>query len=109
MMFYFFLLVTVIRVFVTITCVAFVGLKIYSTLVNWFFSPVVVVVFIVQSCPALCNPMDCSPPVSSVRGILQIRILEWYFCALLQEVEFFPTQELNPYLLHCRQAFFFTP
>ena len=108
-MFYFFLLVTVIRVFVTITCVAFVGLKIYSTLVNWFFSPVVVVVFIVQSCPALCNPMDCSPPVSSVRGILQIRILEWYFCALLQEVEFFPTQELNPYLLHCRQAFFFTP
>ena len=25
----------------------------------------------------LCNPMDCSPPGSSVRGILQARILEW--------------------------------
>ena len=24
-----------------------------------------------QSCPALCNPMDCSPPGSSVHGILQ--------------------------------------
>ena len=30
-----------------------------------------------QSCPTLCNPMDCSPPVSSVHGILQGRILEW--------------------------------
>ena len=26
---------------------------------------------------ALCNPMDCSPPGSSVHGILQARILEW--------------------------------
>ena len=30
-----------------------------------------------RSCPALCNPMDCSPPGSSVHGILQERILEW--------------------------------
>ena len=30
-----------------------------------------------QSCPALCNPLDCSPPGSSVPGILQARILEW--------------------------------
>ena len=30
-----------------------------------------------QSCPALCDPMDCSPPSSSVHGILQTRILEW--------------------------------
>ena len=30
-----------------------------------------------QSCPILCDPMDCSPPGSSVRGILQERILEW--------------------------------
>ena len=28
-------------------------------------------------CPALCDPMDCSPPGSSVHGILQARILEW--------------------------------
>ena len=30
-----------------------------------------------QSWPALCDPMDCSPPGSSVRGALQARILEW--------------------------------
>ena len=30
-----------------------------------------------QSCPALCNPMDGSLPGSSVHGILQERILEW--------------------------------
>ena len=30
-----------------------------------------------QSYPTLCNPMDCSPPGSSVHGILQARILEW--------------------------------
>ena len=30
-----------------------------------------------QSCPALCDPIDGSPPGSSVPGILQARILEW--------------------------------
>ena len=30
-----------------------------------------------QSCPTLCDPVDCSPPGSSVHGILQARILEW--------------------------------
>ena len=30
-----------------------------------------------QSCPTLCDPTDCSPPGSSVCGILQARILEW--------------------------------
>ena len=30
-----------------------------------------------QSCPTLCNSMDCSPPGSSIQGILQGRILEW--------------------------------
>jgi len=34
-------------------------------------------VLLTQSCPALCNPMDCSPPGSSVHGILLARILEW--------------------------------
>ena len=31
----------------------------------------------IQSCPTLCNPMDSSPPGSSVSGILQARTLEW--------------------------------
>ena len=30
-----------------------------------------------QSCPTLCDPIDGSPPGSSVPGILQARILEW--------------------------------
>ena len=32
-----------------------------------------------QSCLILCHPMDCSPPGSSVRGILQARTLEWVY------------------------------
>ena len=32
---------------------------------------------LLQSCLTLCNPMDCSPPSSSVHGIFQARILEW--------------------------------
>ena len=32
---------------------------------------------VLQSCPTLCDPMDCSPPGSSVHGILQARMLEW--------------------------------
>ena len=30
-----------------------------------------------QSCPTLCDPLDCSPPGSPVPGILQARTLEW--------------------------------
>ena len=32
---------------------------------------------VTQSCPNLCDPVDYSPPGSSVHGILQARILEW--------------------------------
>ena len=32
---------------------------------------------VAQSCPTLCDPMDCSPPASSVHGIFQARVLEW--------------------------------
>ena len=32
---------------------------------------------VTQSCPTLCDPMDCCPPGSSLHGILQARILEW--------------------------------
>ena len=46
-----------------------------------------------QSFPTLCDPIDCSPPGSSVHGILQARILEWV--ALLQGI--FPTQGSNPF------------
>ena len=32
---------------------------------------------VAQSCPTLCNPMDCSLPCSSIHGIFQARVLEW--------------------------------
>ena len=32
---------------------------------------------VAQSCPTLCDPMDCSPPDFSVHGIFQARVLEW--------------------------------
>ena len=52
---------------------------------------------IAQLCLTLCNPMDCSPPGSSVHGIFQARILE------PTSGNDFSTQGLNPpllYLLH---------
>ena len=33
--------------------------------------------FYAQSCLTLCDPMDCSPPGSSVHGIIPARIQEW--------------------------------
>ena len=51
-----------------------------------------------QSCPTLCDPMNCSPPGFSVHGISQARILEWV--AISFSRRYFPTQALNPHLLH---------
>ena len=58
---------------------------------------------VAQSCPTLCDPMDCSLPDPSVYGIFQAR----YWSGLpflLQEI--FPTQGLNPGLPHCRQTLY---
>ena len=40
---------------------------------------------VAQSCPTLCNPMDCSLPVFSVHGIFQPRILEWVAISFSRE------------------------
>ena len=55
---------------------------------------------VAQSCPALCDAMDCSLPGSSVHGTLQASILEWVSHFLFQGI--FPTQESNPGLPRCR-------
>ena len=55
-----------------------------------------------QLCLTLCDPLACSPPASSVHGILQARILEYH--ALLQGI--FPTQGSNPGLPHCEQILY---
>ena len=48
--------------------------------------------------PLFCDPMDCSPPGSSVHGILQARILEWVAIFISRGI--FLTQRLNLYILH---------
>ena len=43
---------------------------------------------VTQSCPTLCDPMNCSLPGSSIHGIFQARVLEWGAIAQLQILEF---------------------
>ena len=40
---------------------------------------------VVQSCLTLCNPIDCSPPGSSIHGIFQARVLEWVAIAFSEK------------------------
>ena len=45
---------------------------------------------VAQSCPTLCDPMDCSLPGSSIHGICQARVLEWgaiAFSVLISKLE----------------------
>ena len=46
------------------------------------------------SCPTLSDPMDCSPPGSSVHGIFQARALEWGATAFSDNVSILNTTEL---------------
>ena len=51
---------------------------------------------LLQLCPNLCDPMDCSLPRSSVHGIFQARVLEW---GAIVFSDTFPLQTSN-YQLH---------
>ena len=57
-----------------------------------------------QSCPILCDPMDCSLPVNSVLGDYPGKNTGVGCHALLQEI--FPTQGSNPGLPHYRQILY---
>jgi len=59
---------------------------------------------VAQSYPTFCDPMDCSPPASSIHRILQARILVWVAIPFSREI--FPTQRLNPGLPHSRQILY---
>ena len=61
----------------------------------------VVKLLVAQSCPTLCDPMDCSPPGSSVHGDSPGKNPGVGVHAHLHRI--FPTQGLNPGLPHCRQ------
>ena len=59
-----------------------VSLSILVSLVWWFEASLIyrsekAKVLVAQLCPSVCDPMDCSPPGSSVHGTLQAAILEW--------------------------------
>ena len=56
---------------------------------------------VTQSCPTLCDPMDCSLPGSSVQGDSPGKNTRVGCHALLQGI--FPTQGSNPGLPHCRR------
>ena len=58
---------------------------------------------VIQSCPTLCNHMDCSLPGSSVHGVLQARILEWVAIPFSRRSS---TQESNWGLPHYRQILY---
>ena len=60
-------------------------------------------VLVAQSCATLCKPMDCIPPGSTVREILQARILEWVALSFSRGSSW---QGSNPVLLHCRQILY---
>ena len=54
-----------------------------------------------QSCLSLCNPVDCGPPDSSLRGIPQARILQWVavsFPRVLPDPWAEPTSPVSPAL-----------
>ena len=63
-----------------------------------------VLCLVIQLCPTLCNPMDCSPPGSSVHGDSPGKNTGVGCHALLQGI--FPTQGSKPGLLHCRQTLY---
>ena len=45
---------------------------------------------VAQSCPTLCDPVDCSLPGSSAHGIFQARILEWGAIAFSEALPYCP-------------------
>ena len=49
---------------------------------------------VAQSCLTICDPMDCSPPCSSVHGVLQARILEWIAISF-SRVSFRPRDQIQ--------------
>ena len=64
-------------------------------------------VLVTQLCLTLCNPMDCSPPGSSVHGILQARTLEWGASGEpFAPPGDLPDPGIKPGLLHCRQILY---
>ena len=77
---------------------------VYKPCSLWYVHDVCVLCLVAQSCPALCDPMDCSPPGSTVHGDSPSKNTGVGCHALFQGN--FLTQGSNPGLLHCRQILY---
>ena len=53
---------------------------------RWLAAAAAAAAKLLQSCPTLSDPMDCSLPVSSVHGIFQARVLEWVAIAFSEHM-----------------------
>ena len=96
---------------VMVNSIIFIAVMFYKisncTLYMWEIYSILSIIFqseseIPQSCPTLSDPMDCSPPDSSIHGIFQARVLEWVAIAFSRGI--FPTQGSNLGLPRCRQT-----
>ena len=58
---------------------------------DWLFCSM----YLLSQCPALCNPMDCSLPGSSVHGIFQARILEWVAISYSRSLSSYSRTDIN--------------
>ena len=85
-------------------CYEVTGLDIYNASHCWARWWCAVLCLVAQSYTALCNPMDCSLPASSVLEDSPGKHTGVGCHALLQGI--FPTQGSNPGLLHCRQILY---
>ena len=77
----------------------------------WLFPHVYCYCLVAKSCPALCNPMDCSLPGSSVHGISQTRILEKVAISFSRG-SLWPSDQTHiscTSLLHCRRILYHWP
>ena len=64
----------------------------------------IVCVLVTQLCPTLCDPLDCSPPGSSIHGIFWARMLEWVAIAFSRG----SSQHKDQTLVSCIAGRFFT-
>ena len=71
---------------------------------DWHMLPCVPCL-VTQLCLTLCDPMDCSPPGSSVHGDSPGKNTGVGCHAVLQGI--FPTRGLNPSLLHCKWILYY--
>ena len=88
----------------------YIHIYIYAMYINTYMHEYICVIYILyacvhakslQLCLTLCNPMDCSPPGSSLHGILQARILEWIACPFFSRGSSHPRDQIHISYISC--------